>query len=93
MDTMVIIFKALALVPIGYALGLGMYWLTYRRRIFFVLTYENPIMGMLGVAGGILFLIGFFIKEINNYPMQIYLISAAIGMIIYGVRKFIKDYR
>ena len=93
MDTMVIILKALALVPIGYALGLGMYWLTYRRRMFFVLTYENPIMGMLGVVGGILFLIGFFIKEINNYPMQIYLISAAIGMIIYGVRKFIKDYR
>ena len=93
MDTMVIILKALALVPIGYALGLGMYWLTYRRRIFLVLTYENPIMGMLGVAGGILLLIGLFIKDIDNYPKQIYFISAAIGMTIYGVKKFIKDYR
>lgn len=93
METIVIILKALALIPIGYALGVGIYWLTYRRRIFFVLTYENPIMGMLGVAGGILILLGLFIKSINDYPIQIYLISAAIGMIIYGIRKYIKDYR
>ena len=97
---MVTILKALALIPIGYALGLGVYFafgLPKRHSLSSIFNPEppevSPVSGLIGLVIIIVMIIGMFlVKIIDDYPANLYTISILIGMIIYGVKKFIKEF-
>ena len=95
---MVTILKALALIPIGYALGWGVYHMIAfdRHNNSFYGSdspiHESPFFGLLGIVVFIVMIIRCFIDFMNDYPANLYTISILIGMIIYGVKKFIKEF-
>ena len=90
---MVTILKALALIPIGYALGWGVYWgLGSGGSKYSGATNESPIGGLIALVIILVMFINLLIKFIDDYPAWLYIISIIIGMIIYGVKKFIKEF-
>ena len=92
---MVTIFKFLAVISIGYALGWLIYWgfcISGRKSFSGATTNESPIGGLIGLVVIVVMLIGMLIKFIDDYPMWLYIIAIIIGIIIYGVKKFIKEF-
>lgn len=95
---MVTILKALALIPIGYALGWGVYHMIAFDRhnnSFYGSASpipESPFFGLLGIVAFIVMIIRCFIEFMNDYPAWLYIIAFISGMIIYGVKKFIKEF-
>lgn len=95
---MVTIFKALALVPIGYALDWGVYHMIAfdgHNNNFYGSDspiHESPFFGLLGIVVFIVMIIRCCIDFMYDYPAWLYIIAFISGMIIYGVKKFIKEF-
>ena len=90
---MVTILKALALIPIGYALGWGVYWaFGSSGSKYSGSTNESPIGGMIGLVVVVIMIIRCCIDFMYDYPAWLYIIAFISGMIIYGVKKFIKEF-